>query len=75
MRTEHNQMSMNINANIMNLSSRDLGNLSIKLNDVDTAADFAKFAEFLAISDFCYTKEESLKIIDDEIQRLEYSLK
>ena len=45
------------------------GNLNFLLDDAATTHDFAEFVNCFALSDYCYSKEKSLKILQEEILR------
>ncbi len=46
-----------------------LGNMSCNIDEEKTINDFLEFTKYFAVSGTCYTHEESLKIIDDAIEK------
>lgn len=51
-----------------------VGNFCFKISDKNTIVDFLEFIDCFTVSGICYTEEESLAILDEEIRKLRYSL-
>lgn len=74
MRSEHNEMNLSISTNLRSLESNYVGNFSINISDIDTVSDFEEFTKCFIISGICYSQEESLSLVEEEIKKLEYHL-
>lgn len=51
-----------------------VGNISIYLTDKSVCQASKEFLDILSVSPYCYTQKESFKILDEEINRLEFEL-
>lgn len=51
-----------------------VGNFCFNFSDKNTIIDFLEFINCFTVSGICYTEEESLAILDEEIRKLKYDL-
>lgn len=51
-----------------------VGNISIYLTDKSVCQASKELLDILSVSPYCYTQKESFKILDEEINRLEFEL-
>ena len=51
-----------------------VGNFCFNFSDKNTVVDFLEFINCFTVSGNCYSEEESLAIVDEEIRKLRYEL-
>lgn len=72
-KTDGNQ-SVQIGKSDLNAPVPFLGNIMVVMNDESVCEAIKGFFEIVTVSPYCRTQRESMKILDEEIKRLEMEL-
>lgn len=73
-RNTQNEINMLLAIDSEGQPMKFVGNFCFKISDKNTIIDFLEFINSFTVSGFCYTEEESVAILDEEIRKLRYSL-